>query len=70
MRRKRQLFLRNVIKYEPREWTEKNKREGRKGRWKLACTHCHLGTMVPITGIFPWSEDHLICNRCDSTRAI
>lgn len=32
-RRKRKLLLRHIIMYEPREWTEKQVKAGRRGRW-------------------------------------
>lgn len=31
------------------------------------CPHCKQGNLVSICGVFPYSLDHLQCEKCDST---
>jgi hypothetical protein len=31
------------------------------------CPHCKEGSIEPVKGTEPYSEDHLMCNKCDST---
>lgn len=36
----------------------------------MRCPHCKTGDLMIVRGYEPWTDDHIMCDRCHSTYCI